>query len=68
MIIEAIIYKLMLYLLQNMKTNVKLDVFKHIKEIMISIYIYIYIYCLKMFIILFINIYCFVHLINVQNI
>lgn len=64
MIIEAIIYKLKLYLLQNMKTNVKLDVFKHIKEIMISIYIY----CLKMFIILFINIYCFVHLINVQNI
>ena len=43
MIIEAIIYKLKLYLLQNMKTNVKLDVFKHIKEIMISIYIYIYI-------------------------
>ena len=40
MIIEAIIYKLKLYLLQNMKTNVKLDVFKHIKEIMISIYIY----------------------------
>ena len=64
MIIEAIIYKLKLYLLQNMKTNVKLDVFKHIKDIMISIYIY----CLTMFIILFINIYCFVHLINVQNI
>ena len=43
----------MLYLLQNMKTNVKLDVFKHIKEIMISIYIYIYI--------LFKNVYNFIY-------
>ena len=57
MIIEAIIYKLKLYLLQNMKTNVKLDVFKHIKEIMISIYIYIYIYIY----ILFKNVYNFIY-------
>ena len=44
-----------LFLLQNLKTHIKLNVFKHIKEI---IYIYIYIYmcvcvCMYVFFLIF---------------